>query len=130
MEISTLIAALAGSVAAMVLGGIWYSPVFFGSAWQRLASVPDSAQANPLLTYGGAFALIFVGAIVFGAFIGTSPDIGFAVSAGLGAGVAWAAGSLWISYIFEGRPLRLALINGGFHILQYGLIGLAFGFLG
>jgi hypothetical protein len=130
MELSILIAAAVGSIAAMVVGGVWYSPLLFGAAWKRLAQVPDTSQTNPAMIYGGAFALIFLGALVFGAFIGSSPEVGFAIGAGLSAGLAWAAGSLWISYIFEGRPVRLGLINGGFHIIQYGLIGLAFAIFG
>lgn len=113
----------------MVLGGLWYSPALFGNAWKRLAEVPDEAGSNPTITYGGAFILILIAALIFGAFIGADPDLGFALGAGLSAGLAWAAGSLWISYLFEGRSLKLGLINGGYHTLQYSLYGLFFAIL-
>lgn len=129
MDSSTIIAAGVGSVAAMILGGLWYSPVLFGNAWKRLAQVPDDGDVNPAFVYGGAFVLTLVAALTFGAFIGTEPELGFALGAGVSAGVAWAAGSLWISYLFEGRSLKLGLINGGYHILQYTLFGLFFAIL-
>jgi hypothetical protein len=37
------------------------------------------------------------------------------------------AGSFGINYLFEQRSLRLFLINGGYHTLQYTLIGLVLG---
>lgn len=116
-------------MAAMVVGGLWYSPLLFGNAWKRLADVPDDADANPTVTYGGAFALILLAAVIFGAFIGADPDLGFALGAGVSAGFAWAAGSIWISYLFEGRSLKLGLINGGYHIVQYTLYGLFYAIL-
>ena len=67
---------------------------------------------------------------VFGMFLGPDPDLGFAVGAGLAAGVFWVAGSFATSYLFEGKTLRHFLINGGYHTVQFGLIGLAFGLLG
>lgn len=129
MDVSILIAAGIGSVAAMSVGGIWYSPVLFGNAWKRLAHLSTTEHTRPAVTYGGAFVLIFVAALVFGAFIGPDPGLGFALSAGLSAGVGWAAGSLWISYLFEGRSLKLGLINGGYHIVQYTVYGLCFAIL-
>lgn len=129
MEASTFIASGVASVLAMVLGGAWYSPALFGNAWKRLSAIPKDLQQNAAVTYGGAFILSLLGALIFGAFIGADPDLAFALGAGLSAGVAWAAGSLWISYLFEGRSFRLGLINGGYHIAQYTLYGLVFGLI-
>ncbi len=129
MDATLLIAALAGAVGGIVFGAVWYSPALFGNAWRRLSRLPDDHAPNPAVTYGGAFALLFLAAAVFGAFLGPDPGLGFALGAGLSAGVTWAAGSLWISYLFEGRPLRLGLINGGYHTGQFVLYGLAFALL-
>jgi hypothetical protein len=130
METSTLIASGAGAVAAMLIGGLWYSPIMFGNAWRRLSNISENAEPNPAIAYGLSFVLMLLAALVFGAFIGTSPDLGFALGAGFSAGLLWAAGTLWISYLFEGRPLKLALINGGYHIIQYTAYGLLFAVLG
>lgn len=124
MTLSTLIAALVAAAVAMVLGGLWYSPVLFGNAWRRLTALEK--DPDPLMAYGGAFLLMVTGALVFGAFIGPEPSLALALGAGGSAGLAWAAGSLWISYLFEARSVRLGLINGGYHIAQYTIFGLVF----
>ena len=129
MDTQTLVTSGVAAVAAMFVGGLWYSPIMFGNTWKRLAQVPDDADANPAKTYGLAFVLIYVAALIFGAFIGPNPALGFALGAGLSAGIAWAAGTLWISYLFEARSLKLGLINGAYHVIQYTLYGLCFALL-
>lgn len=126
MTLSFVLATLICATVAMVIGGLWYSPILFGNTWKRLAKPPEQGP-HPGLMYGGAFLLMLLGAGVFGAFIGAEPDLGFSVAAGASAGVAWAAGSLWISYLFEARPLRLGLINGSYHVVQYTAFGFIFG---
>jgi hypothetical protein len=37
------------------------------------------------------------------------------------------AGSFGINYLFEQRSMRLFLINGGYHTVQYTLIGAVLG---
>lgn len=128
MDITFTISTLIAATGAMILGGLWYSPILFGNTWKRLAQ-PSENVLSPAITYAGAFILLIVAAAVFGAFIGRDAGLGFALIAGLSAGVAWAAGSLWISYLFESRPLRLALINGGYHVAQYCIFGLVFGLI-
>lgn len=60
-------------------------------------------------------------------FLGPAPELGFAVGAGFAAGLAWVAGSFGISYLFEHRSLKLWLINGGYHVVQYTLFGAILG---
>ncbi len=125
-----VIAVLAASVAAMLLGGLWYSPLLFEKRWRQLIATPDDQEpGNPVVIYGGAFALLILSAGVFHAFLGPNPDFAFATGVGVAAGIAWAAGSLWISYLFEGRASGLYLINGGYHITQYTVYGLVFGLI-
>jgi hypothetical protein len=51
------------------------------------------------------------------------------LGAGASAGIFWVAGSLWTNDLFEGRPFALTLINGGYHIVKFVLIGLSFALL-
>jgi len=60
-------------------------------------------------------------------FLGPRPAPMFATAAGLSAGLCWVAGSFGINYLFEQRPLRLFLINGGYHTVQYTVIGAVLG---
>ena len=122
-------AVLAAGVASMVLGGLWYSPVLFGNAWMRASGITEerARSANMTKVMGTAFLLAILGAWVFAMFLGPNPAPGFAAAAGLSAGLCWVAGSFGINYLFEQRPFRLFAINGGYHTLQYTLIGLILG---
>ena len=124
------IAVIVAAIGAMMLGGLWYSPILFEQKWRHFTNTSaDEDPRNPIVIYGVAFLLLTIGAAVFHAFLGPDPTPMFAVSVGFAAGLAWAAGSLWTSYIFEGRPKGLYLINGGFHTLQYTTYGLVFGLM-
>src|SRR5215203_1822125 len=109
-------AVLAAGVASLFLGGLWYSPALFGSAWLRATGIPEekARSANMGAVMGSAFVLSLIGAAVFALFLGPQPELGFAMGAGFSAGLCWVAGSFGINYLFEQRPLRLFLINGGY----------------
>jgi hypothetical protein len=120
---------LAAGVTSMVLGAVWYSPALFARPWMRESGMTDekAKAANPVKTLGLAFVLALIGAAVFAAFLGPRPAPAFAAAAGFSAGLCWVAGSFGINYLFEQRSLKLLLINGGYHTLQYTLIGLVLG---
>jgi hypothetical protein len=122
-------AVLAAGVASMILGGLWYSPVLFGKAWSAASGVTEAQvkSANMTKIMGTAFLLALIGAAVFALFLGPRPAPMFATAAGLSAGLCWVAGSFGMNYLFEQRPLRLFLINGGYHTVQYTLIGAVLG---
>ena len=40
-------AILAAAVSAFVIGGLWYSPVVFGKAWERANGLGESPKAQP-----------------------------------------------------------------------------------
>ncbi|HEY7642634.1 MAG TPA: DUF1761 domain-containing protein [Steroidobacteraceae bacterium] len=122
-------AVLAAGLSSMILGGLWYSPVLFGKAWSVASGVSEAQakSANMAKIMGSAFVLAVIGAAVFAAFLGPKPELMFATAAGFSAGLCWVAGSFGINYLFEQRGLRLFLINGGYHTLQYTLIGLVLG---
>ncbi|MBD9370041.1 DUF1761 domain-containing protein [Xanthomonas sp. XNM01] len=120
-------AILAAAVSAFVLGGIWYGPLF-KRVWCREAGVdPDKPNGHPAAIFGGAFVLSLVAAAVFALFLGPAPAPGLAIGAGVAAGLCWVAASFGINYLFAGRSLRLWLIDGGYHTLQFTLYGLILG---
>jgi len=122
-------AVLAAGVASLFLGGLWYSPALFGNAWMRASGITEekARAANMGAVMGSSFVLSLIGAAVFALFLGPQPELGFAIGAGFSAGLCWVAGSFGINYLFEQRPLRLFFINGGYHTLQYTLIGVILG---
>jgi hypothetical protein len=121
-----ILAVLAAAVATFVLGGLWYSPALFGKAWQREAGISDEQMrtANKARIFGFAFVLSLIAALVFALFLGPRPPMALGLGAGFAAGLCWVAASFGINYLFERRSLKLFLINGGYHTLQFTIVGL------
>jgi hypothetical protein len=120
------LAVIAAAVATFALGGLWYSPALFGKAWQREAGVSEERMksANMTLIFGLTFVLSLIAAWVFALFLGPRPPMALGLGAGFSAGLCWVAASLGINYLFERKSLKLFLINGGYHTLQFTIIGL------
>lgn len=127
MEINWL-AVFAAAVSSFVLGGLWYGALF-GSVWLKAAGLTkEQAMAgNKAKIFGGSFALALVSSATFAMFLGPDVDATTGTLYGLCAGLCWVGASYGISYLFEMRPLSLWLVNGGYHTLQFTLIGLILG---
>ena len=120
-------AVLVAAGSAFLLGGIWYGPLF-KNTWCREAGVdPDKPSGHPAAVFGGAFVMSLVAAAVFAVFLGAAPPLGSSVYAGVAVGLGWVATSFGINYLFAGRSLKLWLIDGGYHTLQFALYGLVLG---
>jgi hypothetical protein len=129
-EISWIAVVLCG-VATLLIGGLWYSPLLFGAAWQREAGLSDDTLKSGSMParFGVTFLLGALAGAVFALFIGNSMTIAQATAAGAAAGIAWVAAAFGINYLFEHRSLRLWLINGGYHALQFTVFGAIIGAL-
>ena len=119
------LAIIAAAIAAFVLGGLWYSPVLFGKAWQREVGLSDEElkRGNMARIFGLSLVLSLVAAFVFAMFLGPRPPMQLGVGAGFSAGLCWVASSFGINYLFARRSLKLFLIDGGYHTLQFTAIG-------
>ena len=119
-------AVLTAALLSFVLGGLWYSPLLFGKAWQRETGLSDETlkNGNMAMIFGLSFVLSLAAAFVFALFLGPRPPLALGLGAGSSAGMFWVASSFGINYLFERKSLKLFLINGGYHTLQFTLIGL------
>jgi hypothetical protein len=119
------IAVVVAAVANMVLGFIWYSRPVFGNRWMSLIG----RRADELGGAGPLYALTFVGALlaayilaVFSRRLDASTllhgmQIGFLVWIGFVATATVA------DYVFSGRPAGLWLINNGYQLLIFVVMG-------
>jgi hypothetical protein len=125
------IAVLLCGVATLVIGGVWYSPLLFARVWQREAGLSDEtlASGSVPLRFGLTFLLGLVAGAVFALFIGAEMTLWQSTAAGAAAGVAWVAASFGVNYLFEHRSLKLWLVNGGYHAVQFTAFGLIVGAL-
>ncbi|NMR26072.1 MULTISPECIES: DUF1761 domain-containing protein [Pseudoalteromonas] len=124
-----ILAILLAALSAFMLGGIWYSPLLFQRTWMEGCGLTelDLKDSDPKWIFGGSFVLSLIMAFSLSLFIGPHPTLGVAVGAGFAIGICWVSSSFGMSYIFEQRPLKLFLVNSGYHVLQFTLMGLVLG---
>lgn len=122
-------AVLAAALLGFVIGGLWYSPLLFAGPWLRAAGISEeqARAASRGKVFGLAALAQLVIAFNLAAFIGPKASLGFGVFAGLAAGLGWVAMSLGVIYLFEQRPLKLWLINSGYQVVTYTLMGAVIG---
>ncbi|KJY86132.1 DUF1761 domain-containing protein [Pseudoalteromonas piscicida] len=123
-EALNLWAIILAALSSFMLGGIWYSPMLFQKAWMEGCGLTelDLQTSDPKMTFGVAFLLSLLSAVFMAVMLDLSLSLLAATGVGLGVGVFFVACSLGISYIFEQRPMKLFLVNGGYHVLQFTLI--------
>ncbi len=111
-----------------VLGGLWYSPLLFGKAWQRLCGLSDDAlRQHVARTFTGAAVCALIAATNLAFFLGPTASVGFGAGAGAATGIGWVGTALVTTGLFERRPLALLAIDAGYHAVTYTLMGLILG---
>lgn len=131
MEQLNFLAVGAAALSAFLIGGLWYSPVLFAKPWMRLNGFTeeDLKAANMVRTFGISFLCSVLIAFNLAAFLGSESDLAFDTLAGFLTGFGWVAMSSGIVYTFEQRPAKLWLINAGYHVVSYTVMGFIIGLL-
>lgn len=126
MEGINVWAVLVAAVSSFALGGLWYGPLF-QKAWCREAGVDPTKGGHPAKVFGGAFVFSLLSAYAFSRIVGPAPGLHEALHMGAMVGFCFVAASFGINYLFANRSLKLWLIDGGYHTLQFTLYGLILG---
>jgi len=119
------LAIVTAALATFAVGGLWYSPILFARPWMRECGLSEQqARTAPM---GRIFGLSALAALVMAtnlaAFLGGKATLTFGLAAGAATGVGWVAMSLGVTYLFEQRSLRLWLIDSGYQVVTYTLMG-------
>jgi len=124
-----LLVVFAATVAASILGGLWYSPILFGKPWRAANNMgPASGEMkNSVGVFISSFVLHLISASMLAALIGptSSPQDGMRLGALIG--VAFVFTAMGITNLFEQRPFILVLINSGYHVTSLCLMGFIIG---
>jgi hypothetical protein len=123
-------AVLAAAVANFVVGGLWYSPALFYKPWMRANGFTEEhvKKGSPAVIFGASFVFCLIMAANLAAFLsGPETTVSWAVTAGVLAGLGWAALGLGVVALFERRPWSYILINGGYLTVSFALMGLILG---
>lgn len=127
------LAVLASAIASMVVGSLWYGPIF-GKQWITLQGwTPEAMAANKAKGMTKSYILMFVGSLVMAyvlahSLVFAADYLGvYGASAGLMTGF-WS----WIGFIapvtlgivlWEGRSWKLYILNNGYQLLNLLVMG-------
>jgi hypothetical protein len=119
------LAVILAALTSFVVGGLWYSSLLFGKIWMKEAGISreNAKKSSMIKTFGLSFVLSLVICFNLAAFLGPESDFLWGMMAGGLAGIGWATASLGVLYLFEGRSLKLFLINGGYNAVNYIIAG-------
>jgi hypothetical protein len=122
---------VAVAVAAIVgfpLGALWYGPLF-GRSWMATTGISKerTQQANMARIYGATLLLNLVIATSLAMLIGPEATLLDGLFAGFMGGLTFVAAAFGVSYLFEFRPLKLWLINAGFQVVVFSVMGTILG---
>ncbi len=122
-------AVIVSTLIAFAVGGAWYSTALFGNAWLEEVGLTEEAvnNANMRKTFGGTLVLQFLAVIALAVLVGTDSSWQSGLSAGLVIGIFWIATAYGITYLFEQRSMRLFLINAGYNVVLFAIVGTIIG---
>lgn len=123
-------AVLVCSVLNLALGALWYSPILFYKSWMKENNFTeeDVKKVNPAKTYTLTvlFSLIICYNLAF--FLGDAKtDMMWGLTAGFLAGFGFSALIFAIIALFEMRSWKYILINSGYIIIYFSLVGFILG---
>lgn len=116
---------IVATVAAMVIGGVWYGPLF-GKAWMaHIGKTQEELRAQGMVGYGFAIVGSFILSIVMTYVTQWAGAEGFGEGALVGI-VCWAGFIVATGVtgaVFEGRPWGLIYINSVNSLLTFLIVG-------
>jgi hypothetical protein len=123
-----LLVVFGATVAGNLLGGLWYSPVLLGKPWRAAIGVPSTGNMhNPVGTFISGFVLQLLAASMLAALLGPSATGIEGMQLGMLIAFSFVMTALGMTNLFERRPISLILINSGYHIVSFGMMGFIIG---
>lgn len=116
------LAVAAAAVAYFMIGGLWYSKMLFGNTWIKSTGIvmsnPDAKKGvGGIMAFTFLLELVICLALAILAYrLALTGGVMSGIKLGLLTGVCFSAVVICISYLYQGRPKVLSLIDGGYHI--------------
>ena len=118
-----------GTIAALLLGIVWYAKGIFGTMWEQELGHDPGQRGSMASTFGPVILLLFVVGIVMSAIMPASVDSiydGALFGAIIGLGLVISAQG--INFLFACRSMRLFLIEAGYLLFSFVIIGAVIAF--
>ena len=118
-------AVFVAALSTFLIGGLWYSPALFGTAWMKENGFTEEGlkNSNMVKIFGLSFLLGLIAAVNLAMFLGEESNPAMGALWGFLAGFGWVATFIGTHYLFERRSLKLFLINAGYSIVALTVMG-------
>lgn len=121
---------ITATIIYFALGALWYSPVLFAKTWMKLRNIKeeDIGEPNPII-FLYSFILQFIAVISLALFIQAmgiaTPVNGAIIGFGASMGILYTLSGT--TGIFTEIPLKLHMLDNGYHVVGLTLSGLILG---
>ena len=121
-------AVIVSALTAFIIGGLWYS-LLFEKSWMKENNFDEESlkKGNMGMIFGGAFIFSLIISFVLALILGPDRNAMIGASTGFMASLFWVATAMGITYLFERKSMKLFLINAGYHVITFTLIGFILG---
>ena len=124
-------AVLVAALSAFIVGWLWYGPLF-GKLWMKLNGFTEEmikeggGMSMPLIMIINYVATALA-ALAIAMFIGSEADMHFGIFAGFMIALFWIGTSRLNDVLYERKPFKLYLINMGYNLVIYIVMGAVLG---
>jgi hypothetical protein len=127
-----MLSILVAAVSGFLVGGLWYGPLF-GKAWQAARGLSDDAMknANMPMIFGLTFVLNLFSAFILDHTLSTygAPGLNLSVMISSGVALGFIVPAIGVNYLFSRQSLRLFMIDAGYWLVIYSVMGVVFALL-
>lgn len=113
------VAVLAGALSSMIVGSLWYSPMFFGKQWLSLMGFSKKdMSAMKQKSMGATYLMAFIGSVVMSLVLWQFMNVvgvvtvREAIATAFWIWVGFIAPLLLGSVLWENKPVGLFMLNG------------------
>ena len=124
-------AVLVAALASFIVGWLWYGPLF-GKLWMKLNGfTPEKLREEKGLPMPFIMIVNYVATVLaafsIAMFIGAESDMHFGIFAGFMIALFWIGTSRLNDVLYERQPFKLYLINLGYNLMIYIIMGAVLG---
>ncbi len=122
-------AVLVAAISSFVIGGLWYAPFLFGKVWQKAVGLSDDELKSASMgkTFGISFVLSVIISYGMANFFGPEVNMNMGIMYGAMTALFFVIPSMGTNSLFEHHKLNLFLINAGYNLVTYVVIGTIIG---
>ncbi len=131
MEYPTLWAVAVAAILPMLVGSLWYGPLF-GKKWMEMMEITEEdikASFNALKSYGGSFVASLVQAYILGMIIASLGDASWmnGVCIGLLCWLGFTVSFGFQAVAFESKKMGLYMLSMAYNLIVFVLMGVVLG---